>query len=446
MRFHIRTYGCQMNVRDSQSVAVMLERHGLERAEAESDADLIIVNTCSVRGKAEDKAIGKLGLLCARKRQHPELLVGVMGCMAQRMGKSVFKKVPALDFAVGTRRFARIPAIVDLVRGGQAPVLDVDQEDENFEALSGHDDGELTAFVNVLFGCDRRCAYCIVPDVRGREWSRPGRNVVDEVRSLAANGVKEVMLLGQSVMRYGLRNSVWPDGSRSARGFSEPFVRLLEEVCAVDGIKRVRFTSSHPSGCTPELAEAMRSLPELCPHLHLPMQSGSDRILNEMRRGYTSAGYREAVMRLREAVPDLSLTTDIIVGFPSETEAEFEETRTIMEAIGFDNSFIFKYSPRPGTPAAEWPDDVSDAEKMRRNKILLDDQQARGTRINEKLVGQQVEVLVEGPSLRNSERWHGRSGSNKIVVFDPVEGMQVGDLVMVEIDRAMPQTIYGRVV
>jgi tRNA-2-methylthio-N6-dimethylallyladenosine synthase len=336
--------------------------------------------------------------------------------------------------------------VVDLVRSGESRVLDSGRDDEDFEALSGHDEDSLSAFVNILFGCDRRCAYCIVPDVRGREWSRPGDRVVDEVRSLAENGVKEVMLLGQSVMMYGRRNEVWPAGTLSPHGFSEPFTVLLESVCAVDGIERVRFTSSHPSGCTVELAEAMRSLPELCSHIHLPVQSGSDRVLKMMRRGYTSSDYRHAVGRLRAAVPDLAVTTDVIVGFPSETESEFEETRDFMHEIGFDNAFIFKYSPRPGTPAAEWDDDVSDEEKLRRNKILLEDQQSRGTRINERLVGKVVEVLAEGPSLRNKARWSGRSSGNKIVVFDPADGCGAGDLVKVKIDRAMPQTIYGKIV
>jgi len=446
MKFYIKTYGCQMNVRDTQSVAVLLERHGLTPAASEADAELIIVNSCSVRGKAEDKAIGKLGILCATKRDRPGRIIGVMGCMVQRMGESLFKKVPALDFAVGTRRFSRIPAVVDLIRSGETRVLDSGLEDEDFEALSGHDEDSLSAFVNVLFGCDRRCAYCIVPDVRGREWSRPGERILDEVRSLADNGIKEVMLLGQSVMMYGRRNEVWAEGTVSQHGFAEPFSVLLEAVCAVDGIERVRFTSSHPSGCTPELAEAMRSLPKLCAHIHLPVQSGSDRILKMMRRGYTSSDYRQAVDRLRAAVPGIAVTTDVIVGFPSETEAEFEETREFMQSIGFDNSFIFKYSPRPGTPAADWDDDVSDEEKLRRNKVLLEDQQERGTRINERLVGQIIEVLAEGPSRRNKARWSGRSSGNKIVVFDHIEGCGVGDLVEVKIDRAMPQTIYGKIV
>jgi len=446
VKFLIKTYGCQMNVRDTQSVEVLLERHGLTRVASEEQADLIIVNTCSVRGKAEDKAIGKLGLLGATKRERPERLLGVMGCMVQRLGETVFKRVPALDFAVGTRRFSSIPAILDMVTSGEGPVLDVGTEDENFEALSGHEEGAHSAFVNVLFGCDRRCAYCIVPDVRGREWSRPGAKVVEEVRSLAEAGVKEVTLLGQSVMMYGRRNDVWPADYQSPRGFVEPFSRLLEAVSEVEGIERVRFTSSHPSGCTPELADTMRQIHKICPHIHLPLQSGADRILKRMRRGYTAADYAAAVERLREATPEFAITTDIIVGFPSETEAEFEETRAFMERIGFDNAFIFKYSPRPGTPAADWDDDVSVEEKLRRNKVLLEDQDRRGRRLNEALVGGVQEVLVEGPSLRNKARWSGRGRTNKIVVFDPVPGCAAGGLVEVKIDRAMPQTLYGAIV
>ena len=445
MKFFIKTYGCQMNVRDTQAVEVLLERHGLERAKSEAQADLIMVNSCSVRGKAEDKALGKLGLLGATKRDNPGRLVGAMGCMVQRLQESVFEKVPTLDFAVGTRRFSSIPAILDRIASGQKHVLDVGVEGEDFEALTGHEEGRLSAFVNVLFGCDRRCAYCIVPDVRGREWSRPGESVVREVASLVRAGVKEVTLLGQSVMMYGRRNDVWPADSVSPSGFVEPFIRLLEAVCGIEGLERVRFTSSHPSGCTAELAEAMRRFPALCPHLHLPLQSGSDRILKRMRRGYSSTDYWDAVARLRVAVPELALTTDIIVGFPSETEAEFEETRAFMDRIGFDNAFIFKYSPRPGTPAAEWDDDVSDAEKVRRNKVLLEDQDRRGVRVNEKLVGSVQEVLVEGESLRNKSRWAGRSRTNKIVIFDPGEGCKAGTLVRVEIDRAMPQTLYGTI-
>ena len=443
--FHMVTYGCQMNVRDADSVEALLVRRGYSRARGETDADIVIVNTCSVRGKAEQKALGKLGLLVKARREQPGKIVGVMGCMVQRMGPRLFDKVPGLDFAVGTHRLARLPAVLDLVAAGEGPVLEAAEEREATEDLSDHVDGNAAAFVNILLGCDRRCAYCVVPSVRGREWSRPAERILDEVRSLAARGVRDVTLLGQSVMSYGRRNTVWPPDSVSARGFTEPLARLLEAVDAVDGIDRVRFTSGHPRGCTPELVRAMAELPAVCEHLHLPLQSGSDRILDRMRRGYTVDDYRRAVAALRRAVPALALTTDIIVGFPTETSAEFEQTRACMEEMEFDNAFIFKYSPRPNTPAADWPDDVTDDEKRRRNKVLLEDQDTRAQRINDRQVGQVVDVLVEGVSRRNAARWTGRTRSNKIVVFEPVAGLKENEEVRVHISRAMPQTLYGAI-
>ena len=445
MRFHIRTYGCQMNGRDSESVSALLTRRGFA-AVSEAEADLVLVNTCSVRGKAEDKALGKLGLLVATKRDRPDRRVGAFGCMVQRLGAALFEKVPGLDLAVGPRALSRIPAILDRVASGEGPVLDVNEADVEWETLSGHVEGNISAFVNILFGCERRCAYCVVPSVRGREWSRPAERVLEEVRGLAASGCREVTLLGQSVMSYGRRNAVWPETVRSPRGNVEPLPRLLEAVGAVNGIWRVRFTSGHPSGCTPELARAMAEVPAVCPHLHVPVQSGSDRILKRMGRGYTVDEYRAAIARLREAVPDMAVTTDIIVGFPSETEAEFEMTRSLMDEIGFDNAFIFKYSPRPGTRAAEWPDDVPETEKRRRNAVLLEDQDRRSLAARQGRIGRTVEVLVEGPSLRNPSRWSGRTGANRIVVFERVDEIQPGDRVAVRIEGATPQTLYGSVV
>jgi len=256
-----------------------------------------------------------------------------------------------------------------------------------------------------------------------------------------------VTLLGQSVMNYGRANAVWDSAdAASPGGYAEPFARLLEAVAAVPGISRIRFTSGHPSGCTAPLVHAMRALPQICHHLHLPVQSGSDRILRLMRRGYTRADYLDAVRRLRAAMPDFALTTDVIVGFPGETEADFEETRTLMNEADFDNAFIFKYSPRPGTPAAALEDDVPDSEKMRRNQVLLEDQDLRGVAANQRLTGTVQEVLVEGPSLRNAARWAGRSPGNKIVVFDPPAGLSAGALARVRITRVAPQTLYGDVV
>ena len=446
MTFFIHTYGCQMNVRDSDAVAAELVAAGHTPATDEESADLVVVNTCSVRGKAEDKAIGKLGLLCASKRERPGLVVGAMGCMAQRLGDAIFERVKGLDFSVGSRAARRIPEILRTIASGSSRIW-FPGELADFDVPHGHLACGVSAFVTVLLGCNRRCSYCIVPDVRGPEHSRPAEEVVEEVRGLVARGVKEVTLLGQSVLRYGRQGDpVWPAPAPAGAAFTEPFPRLLEALSGIDGLHRIRFTSGHPAGCTEELARAFRDLPPVCHHIHLPVQSGSDRILKAMRRGYTAEEYLIALERMRTYVPDVAVTTDIIVGFPGETEEDFEATRELMRAARFDNSFVFKYSPRPGTPSAQLPDDVTQEEKDRRNKVLLADQDILGIGNNDAWVGREVEVLVEGPSLRNKDRWSGRSGQNKIVVFQPAEGVDVGDLATVLVNRANPQTLFGVVV
>ena len=459
-----------MNVRDSEAVGAMLEAAGHVRAAGEEEADLVIVNSCTVRQKAEEKAVGKCGNLCAAKGR-PQM-VGLMGCAVKRLGADVFRKLPKLDFAVGPRRFGMIPKIVAELQAQGYPErrsganrLELPDEDEVPEGLSAHPDapaeGSAEAFksyVTILLGCDNRCSYCIVPDVRGHEYSRPAREVVAEVEALAARGVKEVCLLGQSVLRYGVRNKAWPEmdslqqssnpaiqqsNNPTIQQYLEPFPRLLFALNAIEGLERIRFTSAHPKGCTEELVRAFRDCRKVCRHLHLPVQSGSDRVLKEMGRRYTRAEYLEAVGRLRAFDPEFAVTTDVIVGYPGETEADFEATRSLMEEAGFDNAFIFKYSPRPGTRAAALPDDVPTAEKERRDQVLLADQERRGLARNRKLVGTVREVLVEGPSLRNKARWSGRDSGNRIVVFEPTAPVGAGTLVSVRITEAHPQILVG---
>lgn len=442
----IRTYGCQMNERDSDAAAFLLRQAGMAIADDEESADVIVINTCSVRGKAEDKAIGKAGLLIAGKRRHPGRIVGLIGCMVERRKEELWRVLPGLDFAVGTHRLAELPAIIAGAAADRGPALAAGAGHDDIEQLAGHDATGIAAFVNILLGCNRRCAYCVVPTVRGRELSRQAAAVIGEIRGLVARGVKEVTLLGQSVMSYGRANPVWPADHRSPRGFRQPFPMLLEALQDGVGAKRIRFTSGHPSGCCVELARAMAELPVVCEHLHLPLQSGSDRILRRMRRGYTLAGYRQAVSRMRAAVPGIAITTDIIVGFPGETDGDFQQTREFMDEIGFDGAFIFKYSPRPGTPAASWNDDIPAGEKMLRNKLLLADQERRAMRINQALNGQTVEVLAEGPSKRNAERWSGRTRTNKIVVFHNPGRIAAGDLVRVVIRQIHAQSMVGEVV
>ncbi len=443
---HLKTYGCQMNARDSEMLAALLERRGMAIAPRERGADAVVLNTCSVRSKAEDKAIGKARLLIARKPR-PDRIVGLVGCLVQRLQEGVFERVPGLDFGVGTHRLAAVPAVIEAVRAGRRPLLVADAAAREPYDGQTHRPGGVTAFVNVLFGCNRRCAYCVVPDVRGSEWSRPAADVIEEVRALAAGGVREVTLLGQSIMAYGRANPAWPASAASSpRGFREPLPRLLEAVSGVPGIVRVRFTSGHPAGCTDELARAMAELPAVCEHLHLPVQSGADRVLARMGRGYTADAYRAAVRRLRAAVPDLALSTDVIVGFPGETPAEFEQTRALLEEIGVDQTFVFKYDPRPGTPAAGWPDDVCAADKLRRNHLLLEDQVRRSAALHRAWIGREVEVLAEGRSRRVAARWAGRTRQNVQAVFAAPAGLRPGDRVHLRVGQATAQALYGTIV
>ncbi len=453
MRFHIHTYGCQMNVRDSEAVEALLVAAGHVKAADEADAELIIINSCTVRQKAEEKAVGKAGNMIAAGK-----ITGLMGCAVKRMGADVFKRLPKLDFAVGPRRFGLIPHLLNRIAAGEKGILEVG-DDEVPTGMDAHPDvqrggtsGMFQSYVTVLLGCDNRCSYCIVPEVRGHEYSRPAKEVIAEVKCLAARGVKEVCLLGQSVLRYGIRNKAWEPGEPNASGLTEAFPRLLWELNQIPGIERIRFTSAHPKGCTDELVRVYRECPKVCRHLHLPVQSGSDRVLAEMGRHYTRAEYLAAVKKLRDFDPEFAVTTDVIVGYPGETEADFEETRTLMEEAGFDNSFVFKYSPRPGTRSAALTDDVTTAEKERRDQVLLADQESRGQRRNEALVGTVREVLVEGPSKRNPKRWSGRDSGNRIIVWDVGENgewvketgdLAIGDFVSLKITEAHPQILIG---
>ena len=400
-----------MNVRDSEAVEALLLEAGHVKAKDETDAELVIVNSCTVRQKAEEKAIGKAGNLIAAGK-----ITGMMGCAVKRLGPDLFKKLPKLAFAVVPGELLKIPYI----KGG-----DPLSAHAITSSLIPHPSSLFQAFVTVMTGCDNCCSYCIVPKVRGHEYSRPADEIVREVECLAARGVKEVTLLGQSVLRY--------------KGFPQLLRRLQE----VEGLARIRFTSAHPKGCTDELVAAYRDCPKVCRHLHLPVQSGSDRILGEMGRRYTRAEYLAAVEKLRAFDPEFSVTTDVIVGYPGETEEDFEATRTLMDEAGFDNAFVFKYSPRPGTRSAALADDVPTAEKERRDQVLLADQERRGQARNDRLVGTVREVMAEGPSKRNAARWAGRDGGNRIVVWDADGGNRVGDLVKLRITGAHPQILIG---
>jgi len=431
-----------MNERDSEALACLLEEQGFLPAASEEDADVLLFNTCSVRAQAENKVLGKVGALRRRKERNPHLVIGIIGCMAENYGPELMDRLPHVDLVVGTRRIHRVPELVQQVLAGRRGMVEVGGEEVDFERLSRHRPGSPTAYVAVMRGCNQFCSYCVVPHVRGREQSRPIRDVVAEVRQLAAAGVREVCLLGQNITAYGLA-----EARRQGRYSPEisPLADLLRAVSEVDGILRIRFTSPHPRFMNEAFIEAVASLPKVCEALHVPLQSGSDRILKLMRRGYTAEEYRRTIEALRAVRPGMVFSTDVIVGFPTETEEDFEATRRLMNEVDFDMAYVFRYSPRPGTRAAEIEDDVPPDVKLERNKILLADLEERSSRHNRMFIGKTVEVLVEGPSPRNPDRWTGRTRRNKVCLFEPAPGLQRGDLVDVRIERATSHALYGSV-
>lgn len=431
-KFFIKTYGCQMNERDSEQVARSLLDRGYELAPNESEADVVLLNTCSVRDMAEQKALGKMGMLGREAKARPEKVFGFLGCMAQARGEELLKLMPHLDLVVGTQKFHRVASYVDEVMDRKRhrrmddprfSIVDIAGEEGSQGTIREHTlrACQATAFVSIMQGCNMHCTFCIVPRTRGAERSRTIAEIVSEVHELVARGVKEVTLLGQIVNLYG-RHEFPKIGGKS------PFVQLLEAVHAVEGLERLRFTSPHPIGFRTDLIEALRDLPKLCEHVHLPLQSGSDRILKAMHRAYTAEKYLRLVDRLRAIPRAMALTTDLIVGFPGETEEDYRETRSLVERIEFDNAFVFRYSPRRETPAAAMPAQVGESVKEARNQDLLSVVDAAAKKAGARLVGREVEILCEGPSRTNRLRLTGRTRSNKIVVFEGAES-DIGRLI-----------------
>jgi tRNA-2-methylthio-N6-dimethylallyladenosine synthase len=439
---YIKTYGCQMNERDSEAVAAQLVAKGYTLAASEAVADVILLNTCSVRDMAEQKALHKMEVLMyeTRKRR-PNVVLGFMGCMAQSRGQELIDRLPDVDLVVGTQKFHRTGDYLDdLLAGRREKVVDVAEEEGSQAAirehvLNGNGHKSVTAFVSIMQGCNQYCTFCIVPYTRGEERSRTIPDIVAECRELVTRGVKEVTLLGQIVTSYGKREVPAKDGK-------SPFVQLLDAVHEIEGLERIRFTSPHPKGYGDDLVEAYSRLPKLVESAHLPVQSGSDRILKLMHRGYTRARFLEIIGKLRKAKPNIGLSTDLIVGFPGETEADFEETLSLVSEVEFDQAFIFKYSERRDTPAAQMPAQLPQEIKEERNQRLLELVNEIAARRYQTFVGQRVEVLVEGPSKKNAERFAGRTRCNRIVVFDGSERHR-GQLLELDIVRAGAFTLYG---
>ncbi len=439
----IKTYGCQMNERDSEAIAGMLSRLGYRLVDHESLADILIFNTCSVRDQAERKAIGKIGLMKKLKQQRPGLIVGVMGCMAQNRGEELIQSLPHLDFVIGSGQLHKLPETLDAIIANRHKISLLSLNDEILTSMGMHHEGFLKiascqAYIAITRGCNRFCSYCIVPRVRGREISRSERDVLAEARQLVDSGVREIILLGQNVAAYGLHGDTRPPTANIS-----PFAALLTKLSAIEGLYRIRFTSPYPSYFNNRLISTIADLPKVCRHIHLPLQSGSDRVLQRMNRQYTAGQYLDIVNKLRERVPDISFSTDIIVGFPGETDADFNATRAIMRKVDFDNAFIFKYSPRSGTPAAREKQQTPQKIREERNQLLLADQKIRTAAHNKQLVGTIQEILVEGPSKRNSQHWNGKTTNARGVMFTPSPTIRSGQLLRIRIQRCSAASLFG---
>lgn len=434
-RYHIITQGCQMNVRDSQAMAGLLAGLGYERADDPGDADVILLNTCTVREGADDKAYGRLGELRALKRRRPGLILGMAGCLVQKDRDRVLKRAPWLDLVFGVHNIHRLPEMLREAQDGCMPVYEVwDRSDKErpLPVLPAVRAGGVRGFVNIIHGCNKFCTFCIVPYVRGRERSVPPETVVAEVQALAAAGFREVTLLGQNVDSYG--HDLTP---------RRDLADLLCLVHEVEGIERIRFTTSHPRDMTRRLIETVAALPKACEHIHLPVQAGHDALLKRMHRAYTTAQYRATIDTIRQAMPRASITTDIIVGFPGETEDEFDGTLRLVETVRFDAVNTAMYSPRDGTPAAGYPDQVADETKRRRLHALNQMQERIAAEVNAGVVGTVQDVLVEEPGTRGGVL--GRTRTNKIVTFDGASDL-VGRTVPVEIVDAGSWVLRGRTV
>ena len=432
--YKILVYGCQMNIADAERMEGQLQAAGYTPTEETARADIVLINTCCVRETAEDKVYGKIGEIKKIKEKNPRLIFGITGCMAQKEGDSLMRRAPHIDFVLGTGKVHELTRIIAEIRAEHSSIVDVVLSDSEIaEDLPIARSGKFSAWVPIMYGCNNYCTYCIVPYVRGRERSRAPEDVVAEVRRAVGEGYREVTLLGQNVNSYGKDHK------------KADFADLLRMVDEVEGIRRVRFMTSHPKDIGDKLIEAIKGGQHICEHIHLPVQYGSSRILKAMNRGYTVERYRERVRRVREALPNASLTTDLIVGFPGETEEDFAEMLNFLREMRYDSAYTFLYSKRSGTPAAAMIDQVPDAVKHARLHRLMQEQNAISREINEALMGAELEVMVEGASKNDAAVWSGRTRTNKIVLF-PHGAERAGDFVQVRVTQPQTWVLKGEVV
>jgi len=450
--FYLHTIGCQMNVYDSEQIAMRLATLGYEQTAAMDGADLIIVNTCTVRAKAEQKAFSFLGRLVRMKRNKGRLIIGVGGCMAQQEGQKILERMPSIDLVFGTQAIDRLPGMIQQIEARRCRIVDVhmDETPNIPEVLDGlHAESQASKFVTIMRGCDNFCAYCVVPFVRGRETSREPQSILREIRALVKNGVKEVTLLGQNVNSYGKKQNfgTFPD--------------LLASINEIKGLLRIRFTTSHPKDLSSDLIAAFRDFDKLCPHIHLPVQSGSNRILKRMNRKYTKEQYLDKVAKLRDTCSEIAITSDMIVGFPGETEADFEQTLELVKTVEYDGLFAFQYSDRPHAPSVKLPHKISELKKRERLQSLLDLQEKFTKRKNKVLVGSTQLILTDGLSKKQVSgepqstdqalQWTGRTITNKIVNFFVDEAPAnteslSGKLIDVRIDKAYSHSLFGKAI
>src|ERR1700761_2888422 len=436
-KLFIKTHGCQMNEYDSaKMVDVLAASHGLEVTHNEAEADVILINTCSIREKAQEKVFSQLGRWRELKQANPNVVIGVGGCVASQEGDAIVKRAPFVDLVFGPQTLHRLPQMIDARRATKKPQVDISfPEIEKFDHLPEPRKEGPTAFVSIMEGCSKYCSYCVVPYTRGEEISRPFDDVIAEVASLADQGVREINLLGQNVNAY---RGAMHDGSVADLSV------LIHAIASIDAIGRIRFTTSHPLEFSDSLIEAYANVPKLANYLHLPVQAGSDRILAAMKRGYTAIEFKQKIRKLRKVRPDISISTDFIVGFPGETDLDFEQTMKMIDDVGFDQSFSFIFSKRPGTPAANLPDETSDDVKHARLARLQNTINQNARRINEAMVGTVQSVLVEKPSRKNPNEMTGRTENMRYVNFAG-DSRMIGQFIDVEITQAMANSLRGRV-
>jgi tRNA-2-methylthio-N6-dimethylallyladenosine synthase len=435
-KLYIKTHGCQMNEYDSSRISDLLgESHEMELTDTPEEADVLLLNTCSIREKAQEKVFHQLGRWKKLKEHNPDLIIGVGGCVASQEGEAIRKRAPYVDMIFGPQTLHRVPEMVELTEKGESGHIDISfPEIEKFDRLPAPSVEGAEAFVSVMEGCSKYCTFCVVPYTRGEEVSRPASDVMAEVLQLAEQGVREIHLLGQNVNAY--------QGAAEDGEYLD-LAELIAEVAAVPGIDRIRFTTSHPVEFSDSLIQAFADIPELVSHVHLPIQSGSDRVLMAMKRGHTALEYKSKIRKLRQARPDISLSSDFIIGFPGETDADFEATMNLIHEIGFDHSFSFIYSPRPGTPAAELPDDIDDERKKQRLHILQRRIESQAMAISKAMEGSKQKILVSGFSKKDPGKLQGRTENNRVVNFPCDDPELIGQFATVRILEAMPHSLAG---